>query len=226
MRVDSSACTPVNTSTRGMKNLTFPGPFPTVTSTLTTHNGRETLGLRPALRQAALVCRRGRGRGGASGDQATVGRTTSPFGDSFGVCSPLPQQKGSAACLGDIPSGNVVSRWTLCAIPPPMSNSSPIPRHFAPTAIPETTDLATPFSYPLSSLIIDDQQACGAYWESDLVQGELVRGIAGTSAVNPEILMLKLDGTFGIGSFWMRTLPSGGSGNWMRTLRTYRSLIR
>ena len=65
-----------------------------------------------------------------------------------------------------------------------------------------------------------------AYWESDLVQGELVRGIAGTSAVNPEILMLKLDGTFGIGSFWMRTLPSGGSGNWMRTLRTYRSLIR
>ena len=42
-----------------------------------------------------------------------------------------------------------------------MSNSSPIPRHFAPTAIPETTDLATPFSYPLSSLIIDDQQACG-----------------------------------------------------------------
>ena len=35
-----------------------------------------------------------------------------------------------------------------------------------------------------------------AYWESDLVQGELVRGVAGTSAVNPEILMLKLDGTF------------------------------
>ena len=29
-------------------------------------NGSETLGLRPALRQAALVCRRGRGRGGAA----------------------------------------------------------------------------------------------------------------------------------------------------------------
>ena len=30
-----------------------------------------------------------------------------------GVCSPLPQRKGSAACLRDIPCGNVVSRWTF-----------------------------------------------------------------------------------------------------------------
>ena len=59
------------------------------------HNGRETLGLRPALRQAALVCRRGRGRGGASGDQATVGRTTSPLrGTPCGSLFSTPSAKG------------------------------------------------------------------------------------------------------------------------------------
>jgi hypothetical protein len=51
--------------------------------------------------------------GRSDSDRATVGRTTSPFGDSFGVCSPLPQRRGSAACLRDIPCGNVVSRWTF-----------------------------------------------------------------------------------------------------------------
>ena len=71
----------------------------------TAPNGRETLGLRPALRQAALVCRRGRGRGGASGDQATVGRTTSPFGDSFGVCSPLPKLLGARPAYETCPAG-------------------------------------------------------------------------------------------------------------------------
>ena len=78
----------------------------------TAPNGGETLGLRPALRQAAPEADEVEG-GRSHSDQATVGRTTSPFGDSFGVCSPLPQHRGGAACLRDMPCGHVVSPLTF-----------------------------------------------------------------------------------------------------------------
>jgi hypothetical protein len=38
-------------------------------------------------------------------DQATVGRTTSPFGDSYGVCSPLPKLLGARPAYETCPPG-------------------------------------------------------------------------------------------------------------------------
>jgi hypothetical protein len=106
------------------------------TSFVHSPNMRETLGLRPALRQAALVCRRGRRRGGAAATRQRSVAQQAPYGGlPAGVCSPLPRRKGSAACLRDIPCGNVVSRWTLVAIAlhPGTSrrpNTQADPRHF------------------------------------------------------------------------------------------------
>ena len=55
----------------------------------------------------------------ATGLRLSVSRTTSPlrgtrYASSFSIpFSYTPQCKGGAACLRDIPCGNVVSRWTL-----------------------------------------------------------------------------------------------------------------
>ena len=99
-------------------------PYPTSTSP--SHNGRETLGLRPALRQAAPVCRQRLRRRGASstrrrGSGFGQSHDKPPSGDSLRefVLHSLrlhPSGLGGAACLRDIPCGNVVSRWTLAAI--------------------------------------------------------------------------------------------------------------
>ena len=93
----------------------------------TAPNGRETLGLWPALRQAAPRSRRGRGRGGAAATRQRGSGSRSvarqaPYGGPCGfVLHSLrlhPSGKGGAACLRDIPYGNVVSRWTLVDTPP------------------------------------------------------------------------------------------------------------
>ena len=99
----------------------------------TAPNGRETLGLWPALRQAAPRSRRGRGRGGAAATRQRGSGSRSvarqaPYGGPCGfVLHSLrlhPSGKGGAACLRDIPYGNVVSRWTLCEMRPPNSGRS------------------------------------------------------------------------------------------------------
>ena len=95
----------------------------------TAPNGRETLGLRPALRQAAPVCRQRLRRRGASstrrrGSGFGQSHDKPPSGDSLRefVLHSLrlhPSGLGGAACLRDIPCGNVVSRWTLADMRPP-----------------------------------------------------------------------------------------------------------
>ena len=91
----------------------LPEPF-----SATATNGRETLGLRPALRQAAPgVDEVG---GGEERQRRGNGRSHNrpPSGDSLRefVLHSLGGKAG-AACLRDIPFGNVVSRWTLADIP-------------------------------------------------------------------------------------------------------------
>jgi hypothetical protein len=93
--------------------------------TVLSHNGSETLGLRPALRQAAPGRRRGRVERRSDSNQATglrlrsVGRTTGPLrgtrcASSFSTpYASAPGGIAGAACLRDIPFGNEVSRWTF-----------------------------------------------------------------------------------------------------------------
>ena len=94
----------------------------------TSHNGRETLGLRPALRQAAPERRRG--RGGEERQRRGNGRShNKPLrGLPAGVCSPLPQCKAGAACLRDIPlrgTSSPAGRSVKETLPPSSSRRTP-----------------------------------------------------------------------------------------------------
>ena len=80
------------------------GPLSTQASPST--NGRETLDLRSAREQAASRSRRARGRGGATATRPRSVAQQAPCGGlPAGVCSPLPQRKGDAACPRDMPYG-------------------------------------------------------------------------------------------------------------------------
>jgi hypothetical protein len=71
----------------------------------TSNNGRETLGLRPALRQAALVCRRGRGRGGAAATRQRSVAQQAPSGTPSEFVLHSLSERGARPAYETFPAG-------------------------------------------------------------------------------------------------------------------------